>query len=473
MVTKKRRLIISTMSIFLLIIGIVSVLVVSGFNGTYKAESELIKAIVIFNEDTYGTQNESYILEKFEIIKKRNLSRILAVSCELPSEVLERIREHIGVSYVEVDQIVSAFDGPSQASSQVIPTGISRINANEGTSSSGAGVKVAVIDTGIDYLHPDLEHNYRGGYDFVNDDSLPMDDNGHGTHVAGTIAAEDNGFGVVGVAPEAELYGVKVLNDEGSGWNSDVIAGILWAADNDMDVANLSLGVEGNSRAMQQAIEDATKAGVTVVVAAGNDYEDANNYIPANYEETITVSAIADFDGEPGGLSPQSYGFGRQKIEIADDAFASFSNYGSAVDLAAPGVNILSTWPGGLYETISGTSMASPHVAGAAALYIASRSDNPPTPYEVAEALIQDATPQTNPDGFSDDPDNYAEPLLNVKTTSTPTATPTTTPTPESGAGGTSSGIIVGVIAAVVIVAIIAFFMVRSRKDKGQENDIE
>jgi len=460
------------MSIFILIIGIVSVLAVSGFNGTYKAESELIKAIVIFNEDTYGTQNESYILEQFEIIKKRNLSRILAISCELPGELLERIREHIGVSYVEVDQIVSAFDGPAQASSQVTPTGISRINANEGTSSSGAGVKVAVIDTGIDYLHPDLEHNYRGGYDFVNDDSFPMDDNGHGTHVAGTIAAEDNGFGVVGVAPGAELYGVKVLNDEGSGWNSDVIAGILWAADNDMDVANLSLGVEGNSRAMQNAIEDAAKAGVTVVVAAGNDNEDANNYIPANYEETITVSAIADFDGEPGGLSPQSYGFGRQKIEVADDAFASFSNYGSAVDLAAPGVNILSTWPGGLYETISGTSMASPHVAGAAALYIASRIDNPPTPYEVAEALIQDATPQTNPDGFSDDPDNYAEPLLNVNTTSTPTPTSTATPTP-GGSGGTSSGIIVGVIAAVVIVAIIAFFMVRSRKGKGQENDIE
>jgi subtilisin family serine protease len=348
----------------------------------------------------------------------------------------------------------------------VIPTGISRINANDAASSAGANVKVAVIDTGIDYLHPDLEHNYMGGYDFVNDDPLPMDDNGHGTHVAGTIAAEDNGFGVIGVAPQAELYGVKVLDHEGSGWNSDVIAGILWAADNDMDVANLSLGMEGNSQAMQQAIEDATKAGVTVVVAAGNDYDDANNYIPASYEEAITVSAIADFDGEPGGLSPQSYGFGGQRVEIADDAFASFSNYGSAVDLAAPGQDILSTWPGGNYETISGTSMASPHVAGAAALYIASRSDNPPTPYEVAEALIQNATPQTNPDGFTDDPDSYAEPLLNVKTTSTPTATPTTTPTPESGGGGTSSGIIVGVIAAVVVVAIIAFFMVRSRKGK-------
>jgi len=454
------------MSIFLLSIGMASILVVSGFNGTYKAESELIKAIVIFDEDTYGTQNESYMLEKFEIIKKRNLSRILAVSCELPIELLQRIREHAGVSSVEVDQIVSAFDGPSQASSQVTPTGISRINANEGVSSAGANVKVAVIDTGIDYLHPDLEHNYMGGYDFVNDDPLPMDDNGHGTHVAGTIAAEDNGFGVIGVAPQAELYGVKVLDHEGSGWNSDVIAGILWAADNDMDVANLSLGMEGNSQAMQQAIEDATKAGVTVVVAAGNDYDDANNYIPASYEEAITVSAIADFDGEPGGLSPQSYGFGGQRVEIADDAFASFSNYGSAVDLAAPGQDILSTWPGGNYETISGTSMASPHVAGAAALYIASRSDNPPTPYEVAEALIQNATPQTNPDGFTDDPDSYAEPLLNVKTTSTPTATPTTTPTPESGGGGTSSGIIVGVIAAVVVVAIIAFFMVRSRKGK-------
>jgi len=106
----RKRLIISSMSIFLLSIGMASILVVSGFNGTYKAESELIKAIVIFNEDTYGTQNESYILEKFEIIKKRNLSRILAVSCELPIELLQRIREHAGVSSVEVDQIVSAFE---------------------------------------------------------------------------------------------------------------------------------------------------------------------------------------------------------------------------------------------------------------------------------------------------------------------------------------------------------------------------
>jgi subtilisin family serine protease len=296
----------------------------------------------------------------------------------------------------------------------VVPAGIERIQADKDPSSRGAGVKVAVIDTGIDHKHPDLKANYKGGYDFVNEDDDPMDDNGHGTHCAGTIAALDNDIGVIGVAPEADLYGVKVLNQDGSGYNSDIIRGIIWSIHNDMDVISMSLGGPGPSRAMDMAIALAVDAGVTVVVAAGNESQDANYVTPASSEHAITVSAIADFDGQPGGMDPQVHSFGPIEIVEEDDYFASFSNYGSVVDIAAPGVSILSTWPGGGYKELDGTSMACPHVAGAAALYVGSRGNDTPTPAEVMEALMNNAVAQDAPAGFDGDPDDYDEPLLNV-----------------------------------------------------------
>jgi subtilisin family serine protease len=272
-------------------------------------------------------------------------------------------------------------------------------------------VDVAVIDTGIDLSHPDL--NVVGGVNCSSGNSY-SDGNGHGTHVAGTIAAKDNGIGVVGVAPGARLWAVRVLNNAGSGSDSDVICGIDWvtARASTIEVANMSLGGGGTEPAasgcstgdpFHDAICRSVAAGVTYAVAAGNESDDAANHTPAAYDEVITVSALADFNGLPGGGAAATC-----RADV-DDTFADFSNFGADVDLIAPGVCILSTWKGGGYNTISGTSMASPHVAGAAALYKATHAGA--TPVQVKTAL-QNAgnlnwTTTTDPDGTH-------EKLLNV-----------------------------------------------------------
>jgi subtilisin family serine protease len=208
----------------------------------------------------------------------------------------------------------------------------------------GAKIRVAVIDTGIDSRHPDLAGQVDGGYNAITKSASGWrDDQGHGTHVAGTIAALKDGKGVVGVAPEARLYSVKVLDADGSGSLSDVIDGIIWAAENNMHVANMSLGSAFPSDTMQRALRYAKAKGVVVVAAAGNS-GGAVGY-PGGYPEVIGVSA-SDFE----------------------DKLAVFSSRGPEVDLIAPGVHVVSTKMGGGYVSYSGTSMAAPHVAGAVAL---------------------------------------------------------------------------------------------------------
>jgi subtilisin len=283
------------------------------------------------------------------------------------------------VRYVEQDQVVSV-------SAQVLPTGINRIDADlsstlAGNGSGSVSVPVAVIDTGIQSNHPDL--NVVGGINFSSGNTSRWNDgNGHGTHVAGTIGALDNGLGVVGVAPGTPLWAVKVLNDQGSGTWSNVISGINWVAANaaskGIKVANMSLG-GGYSKAVNDAVTNAVNKGVVFCVAAGNESTDAATTSPASCRDAITVAALADTNGQSGGGGGSTpYGL--------DDTMATFSNFGSVVDIIAPGVNILSTWKGSSYATISGTSMATPHVTGAAALYIAGHSGA--TPATVAGALI-------------------------------------------------------------------------------------
>lgn len=292
-------------------------------------------------------------------------------SATVPAARLEKLQQDPRVAFVSEDRAVS-----TQA--QVIPTGVDRINA-ENKVNTGAGVQVAVLDTGIDLKHAELKANIVGGKN-CSSGSNYTDGNGHGTHVAGTIAAVNNTVGVVGVAPSVKLWAVRVLNNAGSGTWSSVICGIDFvtskapANGGSITVANMSLGGGGvsddncgvsNNDALHKAICRSRDAGVTYVVAAGNSGANAGQFVPAAYDDAvITVAALADSDGQPGGAgSATSYG--------ADDTFASFSNYGSVVDIAAPGVNIKSTWKGGGYKTISGTSMATPHVTGAAALYVA------------------------------------------------------------------------------------------------------
>ena len=242
------------------------------------------------------------------------------------------------------------FDLPapriSDEEKKEIPWGVSRVNAyNAWNYTQGDGVKVGVIDTGMDYNHPDLKPNYAGGYNIVKQNNDPMDDHGHGTHVAGTIAAVRDLKGVVGVAPKVKLYAVKALDSNGSGQYSWIIDGIQWAVNNKMNVINMSLGGPSGSDALKAAIDAAYKAGVVIVCAAGNDSGPVN--YPAKYDSAIAVSA-----------------------SDSSDKLASFSSRGSEIDFIAPGVSIYSTYKGGVYKTLSGTSMASPHMAGLAALVV-------------------------------------------------------------------------------------------------------
>jgi subtilisin len=277
-------------------------------------------------------------------------------------------------------------------------------------------IGIAIIDTGLAYGHPDL--NIAGGVSYVTGVSSANDDNGHGTHVGGIAAAVNNGSGIRGVAPNARLFAVKVLDASGSGSLSAILSGIDWVTRNasakGIKVANMSLGFEGSSSSLNTAIHNSIAAGVVYIVAAGNSARDATTFSPANHAEVICVSAIADSDGKCGGLgSWTGYGY--------DDTFASFSNYGAVVDIAAPGVNIYSTYVNGQYATMSGTSMAAPHVAGAAALYLSKYPTT--TPATVRSILIQRATPQLmaptvdgtrTRGGFTGDFDGSSEPLLDA-----------------------------------------------------------
>lgn len=331
--------------------------------------------------------------------------------------IVNQLKADPQVAAVEPDKKVVAF-------ANAVPTGINRIDGDLSKTKSGDGsddvnVDIAIIDTGIQLNHPDL--NVFKDVSFVGTTN-GNDDNGHGTHVAGTAAAKDNDIGVVGVAPGARLWAVKVLDSAGSGTISGVIAGVDYVTQhaNEIDVANMSLGCKCDSAALETAINNSVAAGVTFVVAAANSHEDAGTFSPAKYPSVITVSALADSDGKCGaqGAATQ-YG--------ADDSFASFSNYGTVVDVMAPGVNIYSTWLNSGYNTISGTSMASPHVAGAAALY---KSLNPSaTPSAVATYLKSNgSTPNTQCDGnghgyatnTAQDLDSVREPLLYVRDSSPP-----------------------------------------------------
>ena len=324
------------------------------------------------------------------------------------------------VAYVEADQVASTLE------SQTTPTGIGRIfaapagtptsattsapyNPNlgiNGADDKRVDVDVAVIDTGIDLNNPDL--NVAGSINCLNITSGSCvaggdDDHYHGTHVAGTIAALDNGFGVVGVAPGARLWAVKVLDSTGSGTTSGVIAGLDWvAAQGVIEVANLSLG-DSKSEALDTSVRNAVAKGVSVVVAAGNISADAGNYSPSGEPTAITVSALADFNGRPGGGARLTCTFD------VDDTFADFSNYGSVIDMIAPGVCIASTNNNSsTLRTISGTSMAAPHVAGAAALLRSMGNDRATT-----ESLLKTSG---NLD-WNGDRDGTKERLLDVSNT--------------------------------------------------------
>jgi subtilisin family serine protease len=292
-----------------------------------------------------------------------------AIAATIPEPAIDGLRSNPNVTTIELDGQVRAVDTELDNA-----WGVKRIGSGvvHDAGNVGARVKIAIVDSGANYDHPDLDDNFdplKRGYDFVQDDDDPMDVYGHGTHVAGTACAEDNGFGVVGVAPGCALYSLRVLDDNGFGSLSDVIAAMQWAVDKEMQVANLSLGWDRNPGDLfKLAFDNAWEAGVVIVAAAGNSGNLAGRgksvIYPALYDSVIAVAATDAYDVR-----------------------ASFSSTGDEVELAAPGVSVLSTWNDSsgyydpkpicldsvcYYKEGSGTSMASPHVAGTAALIIAS-----------------------------------------------------------------------------------------------------
>ena len=331
----------------------------------------------------------------------------------LPAARLAALRADARVAFVSDDR-------PVRATGQSLPTGIDRIEADRSSTLAGNGsgavgnLAVAVIDTGSG-PHSDL--NIAGGHNCSTGRSH-ADGNGHGTHVAGTIGAKDDGAGVVGVAPGVPIYSVRVLNNAGSGSWSSVACGIDWVTANtgrlNIKVANMSLGGGGsddgncgrtNNDALHLAICNSVAKGVTYVVAAGNSNEDVSKHVPAAYDEVLTVTAVADFNGGPGGGAASTC---RSDVDETPADFSNYTTAGSSDEghvIAAPGVCILSAWKGGGYDTISGTSMASPHTAGAAALCI-STGRCAGSPSTVINRLRSDAAAQPASYGFTGDPRN-------------------------------------------------------------------
>jgi subtilisin len=353
-------------------------------------------------------------------------------SAELTPQEARKLEADPAVVSVEPDRLVEASASVPLAQNETLPPGVRRIEAaTSSTVREASSANVAVIDTGIQLSHPDL--NAVAGKNCVNTSSAPNDDNGHGTHVAGTIAAKNNGSGVVGVAPGTKVYAVKVLNSSGSGSWSQIICGIDSVTatrsdadpNNDIAVANMSLGGLGSSSdnqpcgsttALHQAICNSTQAGVTYAVAAGNDAWEfphpTSPDVPAAYPEVLTVTAMTDTDGQGGGTGAAP----SCRSGEADDRYASFSNYSdnaadNAHTVAAPGVCVNSTWLSGGYRTISGTSMATPHVAGLVALCLNEGGLSGPCadgkPVQIVEKIRCDAESQTTANlgyGFEGDP---------------------------------------------------------------------
>ncbi|WP_199622598.1 S8 family peptidase [Paenibacillus alkalitolerans] len=310
------------------------------------------------------------LIERYGGKIKRQYKYMPVVAAELSPQAAEELSKNPKIEYVEDDGYVYIIE-------QVIPWGVAKIKAPEVHTSArgvtGKGIKVGVIDTGIDSTHEDLQ--VSGGATFVEGTEDFMDDNGHGTHIAGIISALDNSVGVVGVAPQASLYAIKAVNKNGTGQVSDLVAAIEWAITNNMNIINMSLGVDSDHTTLRRAVDTAFSSGMLIVAAAGNRGFNSEGTIeyPAKYGSVIAVGAVD-----------------RQNNR------AGFSSVGPELEIMAPGVDILSTVPGN-YMTRSGTSMAAPHVTGEAALIWEASSNL--TNAQVRETLNQ--TAQRLGDSFS------------------------------------------------------------------------
>lgn len=327
-------------------------------------EDNMEKYLVMFDGpanqgllNAFGVSDEN-ILQEFDILPVFHV--------ELTSKQAKGLQNHPQIEHVEVD-------ASAEALGQTVPWGIPHVQGTDAhdIGQTGSGVDVAILDTGIDNTHEDLAVNVKGGHSvFTDEDNKDpfFDGNGHGTHVAGTVGAIHNDIGVLGVAHQVNLYAVKVLDNDGSGSYAGIAEGIEWSIENDMDIINMSLGGSSSSSILEEFSNLANEEGLLIVAAAGNSGNRGGNNdnvgYPAKYESVVAVAAIDENNNR-----------------------ASFSSTGPAVELSAPGVNVLSTIPGDSYDSYNGTSMASPHVAGVAALVLG--ADSSLTNVELRQ-LLQD-----------------------------------------------------------------------------------
>jgi subtilisin len=402
---------------------LIAVLVVLALLVAPAAKAQTSEYIVVLRN---GADVDAVVQEHVALydadVSHRYYHALRGYAARLADEAVADIRADGRVLFVSVNKTVETASACDPEAVQCLPSGVDRIDADLSSTAAGDGggsvdVNVAVLDTGIDLTHPDL--NVAGG--FSCEESAGIDDkNGHGTHVAGTIGAKDNGFGVVGVAPGVKLWSVRVLN-QGANENKldQIVCGVDWVTStradfdptNDIEVANMSLGGPGaddgncgltNGDPLHYAVCNSVDAGVLYVVAATNDGSDLQGAIPASYDEVLTATAMWDTDGKAGGLN-ESPGFpGRfsKVCDVRDDTYVGFSNFAvlpadRARVIAAPGTCIFSTLQGGKYGGyLSGTSMAAAHVSGTAALCIAAGACTG-SPEAIRQTLLDDA------EGFS------------------------------------------------------------------------
>lgn len=351
---------------------IIAALIFCPFQPNFKlhARSEKIERKIVVFQSKLDKLKREEIIKEVGGVKIKNLDLIEGMAVYLPSKWAEKVlKTKEGILRIDDDIEVFTLSKKTLNSKpqpiEILPWGIDKIEAErvwggkedaiqicEGCI-TGKTIKVAILDTGIDFYHPDLKANIKGGINTISLKRSYYDDNGHGTHVAGIVAAIENEIGVIGAAPEVELYAVKVLNSAGRGFLSDVIEGLNWVIEQKNKqggewVINMSFGTSQYNTSFEEAINKVYEAGITQVAAAGNSGPGENSVLyPAKFDKVIAVSAIDE-----------------------NNYIASFSSRGPEIDLAAPGVNIYSTYKGASYKTLSGTSMAAPHVTGTIALLL-------------------------------------------------------------------------------------------------------
>ncbi len=324
------------------------------------------RKIVVFKKSFEKVDAQDALLENSGAVKVKHLRMINSSAVYLSPKAEKALRKKSEVLRIDEDLVITAVGkkDKGKVKKKVQPLeeltwGIDRINADWAWPiSTGATIKVGILDTGIDLDHPDLLDNIKGSVNFIKPKKSGDDDNGHGTHVAGIIAASDNDIGVIGTGPEIYLYALKVLDKKGRGWLSDLIEGMEWCIQNEVQVINMSLGSAADNQSFYEAILNAYEAGITLVAAAGNNGEFGGSIdYPAKYAETIAASAVDQFC-----------------------QFAIFSSFGPEIDITAPGVDIKSTYRRDSYMIMSGTSMAAAHVTGVVALVL---TTSPLTYYDV------------------------------------------------------------------------------------------